>query len=374
VLLGVPVSFALFELFTYVLLCLCVWHALHLGALRRARLIELGIGVLYGLTLEALTLLQFHAYRYGHFLIMFGPVPLTIGVSWGIILYSAVAFADTFALPAWAAPALVGLLGLNIDLSMDAVAIRLQMWQWIGVAYDQQWFGVPYGNFFAWFIVLSSSSALFWLARPLTARPGWRGLLAGLGALLGSVVILTLLDELEVQYVRHGGIIWLPVALIVAGAMIVVIWGMRAKRSSTRSPAVETRAFALVPAIVPFYFHVLFLTMLFVTGTAARLPALVVISLAMLAVSLAFHVLMLQRLRLVRVPASSVQETLLKGNCTAGMGERNLNKDLMCNHGETIALFSHRGEVAPNTTERNRASLGAGKLGRNCTDFEVLDN
>ena len=60
-LLGVPVSFALFELFTYILLSLCVWHALRQGALRRARLIELGIGVLYGLILEMLTILQLHA-------------------------------------------------------------------------------------------------------------------------------------------------------------------------------------------------------------------------------------------------------------------------------------------------------------------------
>jgi hypothetical protein len=45
-LLEVPVSFAIFELFTYVLLGLCVWHALQQGALRHARLIELGIGVL----------------------------------------------------------------------------------------------------------------------------------------------------------------------------------------------------------------------------------------------------------------------------------------------------------------------------------------
>src|SRR5437868_2132415 len=99
--------------------------------------IELGTGVLYGLTLETLTIFQLHAYQYGHFLIMFGPVPLAIAVGWGIILYSAMAFADALALPAWAAPALVGLLGLNIDLSMDAIAIRLQMWQWHGITSTQ---------------------------------------------------------------------------------------------------------------------------------------------------------------------------------------------------------------------------------------------
>jgi hypothetical protein len=289
-----------FELLNYVLLCLCAWHALQQGPLRRARLIELGTGVLYGLTLEAVTIFQLHAYQYGHFLIMFGPVPLAIGVGWGIILYSAMAFADAFALPAWAAPALVGLLGLNIDLGMDAVAIRLHMWQWLGLTYNQQWFGVPYSNFYAWFIVLCSSSALLWLARPLTSGPGWQGPLAALGALLGSVIILALLDELQVQYVMHGGIVWLPVAILVTGGVIVVVWGMLAKPSPVRTPAVKALANALIPAIVLFYFHLFFLTMLFVAGIATRLPILVAISLAMLAISIALHILMLQRLRIAR--------------------------------------------------------------------------
>ena len=98
-------ALVVFEGVTYLLLGLCGWHALHQGPLRRARLIELSTGVLYGLMLEILTIFQLHAYQYGHFLIMFGPVPLVIAVGWGIILYSAMAFADALALPRWAAPA-----------------------------------------------------------------------------------------------------------------------------------------------------------------------------------------------------------------------------------------------------------------------------
>jgi hypothetical protein len=105
----------------------------------------------------------------------FGPVPFAVAVGWTIILYSAMAFADTFALPAWADPALVGLLGLNIDLIMDAVAIRLPLWQWLSSALNEQWFGVPYVNFYAWFVVLCSFSALLWKGRPLPAKPGWQG-------------------------------------------------------------------------------------------------------------------------------------------------------------------------------------------------------
>ncbi len=136
-LLGVTLPIVVFEVLAYACLGLCIWHALHQGPLRRARLIELGIGVLYGLTLETLTIMQLHVYQYGRFLIMLGPVPLAVAVGWGIILYSAMAFAESLAFPFWAAPALVGLLGLNIDLTMDAVAIRLNMWHWLDYAGNQ---------------------------------------------------------------------------------------------------------------------------------------------------------------------------------------------------------------------------------------------
>jgi hypothetical protein len=311
-LLGVTIPIVVFELLTYAFLGPCVWHALHQGPLRRARLIELGTGVLYGLTLETLTILQFHAYRYGHFLIMFGPVPLAVGVGWGIILYSAMAFADTFTFPAWAAPALVGLLGLNIDLAMDAVAIRLHMWQWLNLALNEQWFGVLYANFYGWFIVLCSFSALLWRGRPLTAKPSWHGPLAALGALLGSVVILALLDELVVQYDAHGGIVWLPVVVVVTGALVVVGWGVWARRSSARPSIVEAPLSTLVPMVVPFYFHVFFLIMLFVANIAARLPVLVAISLAMLAVSLVLHGLLVWRVLLAQPTTSSHQVLTMK--------------------------------------------------------------
>jgi hypothetical protein len=180
-------------------------------------------------------------------------------------------------------------LGLNIDLAMDAVAIRLNMWHWLSYAGNQEWFGVPYANFYAWFIVLCSCSALLWWVRPLTVRPGWRGPLAALGALLGSVVILSILDELVVQYDHHGGIVWLPVMIDEIGALVVVSWGFWSMRSTAHPTAREAPVNILIPPIVPFCFHFFFLSMLFVAGIAVHLPALVGISLAMMAVSLALH-------------------------------------------------------------------------------------
>ena len=308
-LFGVTLPIVVFEVLAYACLGLCIWHALHQERLRWARMIELGIGVLYGLTLETLTIMQLQSYQYGRFLIMFGPVPLVVAVGWGIILYSTMAFAESLAFPLWAAPALVGLLGLNIDLTMDAVAIRLNMWHWLGFAGNQEWFGVPYANFYAWFIVLCSCSALLWRVRSITVRPGWRGPLAALGALLVSVVILAILDELVVQYDRHGGIVWLPVLIVVIGAFAVVgrgLWQMRRiPHPSTREASLNI----LIPMIVPFYFHFSFLSMLFFAGIVQHLPALLGISLAMLAVSLALHGWLIQRTLVIRqlpLPQSSL--------------------------------------------------------------------
>ena len=73
--------------------------------------------MIYGVLLEYGAIMTFHAYVYGHFLIMiFGAVPLCIGVSWGMIIYTAMETSDRFALPWYLRPILDALLALTIDL------------------------------------------------------------------------------------------------------------------------------------------------------------------------------------------------------------------------------------------------------------------
>ncbi len=60
--------------------------------------------MIFGVLLEWATIRQLEAYRYGRFLIMFGEVPIAIGVSWGLIIYSARLFSDTTSLPGWPRP------------------------------------------------------------------------------------------------------------------------------------------------------------------------------------------------------------------------------------------------------------------------------
>ncbi len=120
-------------------------------------------GVIFGVLLEWATIQQLHAYRYGRFAVMIADeVPLAIGVGWGVIIYAARQYVEATTLPRWAWPVAAGLLALNIDLSMDAIAIRLGMWDW-GQGMAFQYFGVPWANFWAWFWVVCSFTAGMWL-------------------------------------------------------------------------------------------------------------------------------------------------------------------------------------------------------------------
>jgi hypothetical protein len=262
-----------FELGSYVVWAVCLIHALRQGARRRERLALLLTGTIYGLLLETATIYQLHAYYYGHYLIMFiGQVPLTIAVGWGVILYGSVAFADKLALNSIAWAAAVGLLGLNIDLTMDAVAIRVGMWNWYthpgaaGLLDPRgQWFGVPFGNFFAWFIVLTSVAALFRRLKPGEARSVAGVIGRSLAALLGSLIILVTLDELYVLFTWGQ---WWPVAVEIAGSIALIALGHRGKSAAPREPAAAKGPPALT---VPLFFHLYFISILIACVTTLGL-------------------------------------------------------------------------------------------------------
>src|SRR5688572_31205392 len=122
-------------------------------------------------------------------------VPLCIGVAWSCILYSVMEFSDASSLPYWIRPILDGFLALNIDLALDAIAIRLGFWDW-GSGFEFQYFGVPYANFWAWFWVIFFFSFGY---RLLARRKDWIGawlspilaLLIGLVGVLGTNALIT---------------------------------------------------------------------------------------------------------------------------------------------------------------------------------------
>lgn len=183
--------FILFEVIIYVQFALCLQHAWKQGT---ANLMRLLAGILFGVLLELATIRQLHAYEYGQFLLMVWDVPLCVGVAWSAILYSVMEFSAASSLPYWMRPILDSLLALNIDLALDAVAIRFGFWDWgQGLAFE--YFGVPYANFWAWFWVVFSFSLGY---RILSRRKNWIGvwisavlaLVTGLAGVLGTNALI----------------------------------------------------------------------------------------------------------------------------------------------------------------------------------------
>jgi hypothetical protein len=267
------IYFILFELIIYLQLAFCLSHAWKQGT---AYLLRLLTGILYGVLLELATLRQLNAYQYGEFLIMVLNVPLCIGIAWGCVLYSVMEFSNASSVPYWARPILDGLLALNIDLALDAVAIRLGFWDW-GQGLKFQYFGVPYANFWAWFWVVFSFSLGY---RLLAHREDWivrwlsplMALIVGLVGVLGSNVIIAL----EVPFEDHK----LFVAVSLSLALILII---------TMRPHFDLKP---VPALVfwiPFLTHAYVLIAGLISGVILNPPFLSLIGLVMIAVAFYLH-------------------------------------------------------------------------------------
>ena len=265
--------FVVMEAITYTLFAGCLAHAWRRGPHVAWQLLA---GVTFGVLLELATIQQLHAYHYGRFLIMLGDVPLAVGVAWGCIIYSARLFSDASSLPLAARPIFDGLLALNIDLSMDAIAIRLGMWDW-GQGLKSGYFGVPYANFWAWFWVVFSFS--FGL-RLLTVRGYWAARWLGpLGAIVIGLIGVLGTNALILFMVPRGGYL-LSIVLLLGAASGTILF-LRPRLGVRPVPA---------PAFwVPFAFHTYFLAAGLISGVILQSPFLLAVSLAMLLLALYWH-------------------------------------------------------------------------------------
>jgi len=261
-----------FELLVFAIFFLCLRHAWKAGG---PAIWQLCAGVVFGLLLEIATIRQLHAYSYGQFAIMIFGAPLGVGLGWGSMIYAARAFSDATNLPEWARPLLDALLALNIDLAMDAVAIRLGMWDW-GQGLQDQYFGVPYANYWAWFwVVFSFSAGLRWLVR----LPGWVGRwLAPLGALVIGLAGVLFTNKVITFWIPHTFHV-----IVVAGLLLCALTLVLALRSRRIRPAPR------LASLIPLLLHVYFLTAGLLSGAILRPPFLLGISLLMFALALYVH-------------------------------------------------------------------------------------
>lgn len=272
--------FILFELIIYLQLAICLHHAWRQGT---SNLLKLFAGILFGVTLELATIHQLHAYEYGQFLVMVLEVPLCIGVAWSCILYSVMEFSDASSLLHWTRPILDGLLALNIDLALDAIAIRLGFWDW-GQGFDFHYFGVPYANFWAWFWVVFSFSLGY---RLLTHRRDWIGtwlsplsaLILGLTGVLGTNAFIAFVVPFEYQA--------LTVTVLVTLALLFVV---------TSRPRFHLIPVPSLVFWVPFLTHLYTLFAGLISGVILEPPFLLWVSLLMIVISFSLHRPTLRRL------------------------------------------------------------------------------
>lgn len=265
--------FLALEVLIAVLFGLALRHAWRRGP---AVVWQLLAGVAFGLLLEWSTIQQLQAYEYGQFLLMLGEVPVMVGVAWGTIIYAVRLFSDSSTLPEGLRPILDGLLALNIDLAMDAVAIRLGMWDW-GLGMEAEYFGVPYANFWAWFWVVFSFSfglrVLNGWANPLSRwlAPAGAILIGMVGVLGSNALIVDLLDT---------GWYQTTIALVLGSALLLMLW----LRPAFSAEPVDPLAFW-----VPFGFHAYFLSAGLVSGVILDPPFLLLVGAVMMGVALYLH-------------------------------------------------------------------------------------
>ena len=265
--------FIAYEISLFLQLAVCLPHAWMHG---KTNILRLFAGILFGVLLELATIRQLNAYEYGNFFFMILDVPLGIGVAWGCILYAVMEFSDGSNLPYFVRPLLDALLALNIDLSLDAVAIRFKFWDW-GQGLNFQYFGVPYANFWAWFLVILFFSLGY---RLFARRKDWVGiwispflaLVAGLFGVLGTNALIVYV----IPFRYHS----LTILSLIAVALLVVI-ALRPKFYLTPVPALTFW--------VPFITHIYILIAGLMTGLILEPPFLLFIGILMTGIAFYLH-------------------------------------------------------------------------------------
>jgi uncharacterized membrane protein len=121
--------------------------------------LEILFAFIYGFILEELDIFFFGTYRYGEgFLLQVWNAPLAIAFLWSLLITSCMALSDRFGVAEPFKPFLDALLAVLIDLSVDAIAIRIGYWHW-QLPLAEGWFGVPAGNLYSWMWVVFAYSA-----------------------------------------------------------------------------------------------------------------------------------------------------------------------------------------------------------------------
>ena len=229
-----PPTYVFFELCSLAIAAVVLWHAF-----RTDRPLFYAILAFYPATyaLEFINVRFEHGYYYTRFIWMLGSepswVPACVIAAWGSIFYGAVVTVRELPLHPLARPLVAGLLAVLLDLACDPVAASSRIlspvpelctaatqhgdaygigfWVWC-VPHDHAqirfWFGIPLGNFIAWWAAIAAYMAsidLVYLVRERTRRLG-----SSLAAKPGGVIAL---------WISFWVSVWVTFTLLFLGSM-----------------------------------------------------------------------------------------------------------------------------------------------------------
>jgi len=269
------ISFVLLEFFSTVLFILCIYHSLKRS---KKHLAELLIMVVYAILLESISVTK-GGYIYGDFLLKIFGVPIAVGFGWGVIIYTSLATVDKLNISQKIRPFLVTLLALNIDFSMDPIAIKEGLWSFTYT--EGFWFGVPSGNFIGWFIVVFCFSYFIYYYRRNQKYKYFYPVLS----MIFSIIILTTYGLFQ------GGVLWyifcddkyffaiFIILIIISIAYILLKIGKIKKDNNVD----------WIVLFIPAAFHFYFLILLIIRDY--RITVLIFVSLVMLISAAYIHLL-----------------------------------------------------------------------------------
>ncbi len=290
---GEPLSYFLFEMMVLALFLCCLYFGFRRTNIARvAFALELLCFTIYGLCFESMAVAS-GFYEYAPFTFRIWKSPLVIGMGWAVIGVSVMWFSDKLNTTEWSRPFLDAGLALLIDLGMDAVAIRdryvfasgedsklLGMWNW-GLPYqgswaEMQWFGVPFGNFVAWWAIIFIMSAMLRLGR-YTKRWFGKDYLNWVYPIAALFVALTIFLALLLGFTHMFSdstiLVLLTVSLLVTA---VNVRGVSYNLSWQNDAPVF---------IVPLAFHLFFLVLMLWRNLYADVPVILVISIVVFAIN-----------------------------------------------------------------------------------------
>lgn len=270
-------SFIFIEIVITAFFILCVYHSFKRG---KNFLIELITISIYGLLLEILGISMSNSYIYGDFTLKIFEAPISVSLAWGVIIYTAMVTVERLEVGQKARPFMVALLALNIDLSMDAIAIREGLWMWEKEA-SFFWFDVPSVNFLSWFIVAFSFSFFIYYFRKNKKVKKFYPILC----LFLSLIILFLVEIFQILWllptINDSYIIFVIVIYICVISLIIVVLKKGVLKKNNNLD--------FISSFLPIGFHLYFLLLLLFSDY--KTLELVIVSLSMTLIGIYVHFL-----------------------------------------------------------------------------------